>query len=121
MVVKCSVSMEESVHRKPHHHLHKNYDLTYSDVEAAAAAQQLMQLSDEENTNANTNSARNYNAYNDEVDQRLPLKDHNNNNNNNKIMEEIFGKEEVLVFPAAKKRRYRSLADIYMHTKILIG
>lgn len=97
------------------HNLHqkkKKKDLTDSDM---AAAQQLMQLSDEENNNSNSNNSKVDMAADDEevVDQRLMMKKNNNVNVN--IMEQIFGKEED-VFCRAKKRRYRSLADIYMKT-----
>ncbi|KAF3440508.1 hypothetical protein FNV43_RR18792 [Rhamnella rubrinervis] len=97
------------------HNLHqkkKKKDFTDSDM---AAAQQLMQLSDEENSNSKVDMA----ADDEEVvDQRLlmmMMKKKNNNNVNVNIMEEIFGKEDH-VFCRAKKRRYRSLADIYMET-----
>ncbi|XP_048335494.2 uncharacterized protein LOC125423859 [Ziziphus jujuba] len=144
MVVKgISISMDESsvaISRcKTHLHLQKKKkkqkDFTDSDMEAAA--QQLIQLSDEDNNNNNnnSNSGRNYNKVDDngygdeEVDQRVAKENGNyvinsgeeNSSSNNNIMEEIFGKEEVLVFPAAnRKRRYRSLADIYMETKPVV-
>lgn len=114
------VSMAESVaipsSRKTHnpHHLQqkkKKKDLNYSDM---AAAQQLMQLSDEENSNSNSNNSKVDMTDDEEVfDQRLLMMMKKNNNVHVNIMEEIFGKDDV-VFCRAKKRRYRSLADIYM-------
>ncbi|CAL9000770.1 unnamed protein product [Prunus brigantina] len=76
-----------------------------------AAAQQLMQLSDEDNNN-NSSSSSNKNTTHEgeEVDQRPLI---------NVItwakIEEIFGKEEDVDRP--KKRRYRSLASIYLTSK----
>lgn len=106
--------------RKAHHP--KKKDLTDSDM--AAAEKQLMQLSDEENNNSNNN----YNvdmADEDEeeevTDQRLTKKNNTTIDVNVNVMEEIFGKEvDHGVICRAKKRRYRSLADIYMETKKMI-
>ncbi|KAH0969689.1 hypothetical protein GBA52_028481 [Prunus armeniaca] len=82
-----------------------------------AAAQQLMQLSDEDNNNNSSSSSNNSSRSNkntnhegEEVDQRPLI---------NVIIwakiEEIFGKEEDVDRP--KKRRYRSLASIYLTSK----
>ncbi|CAB4283446.1 unnamed protein product [Prunus armeniaca] len=80
-----------------------------------AAAQQLMQLSDEDNNNNSSSSSssrsnKNTKHEGEEVDQRPLI---------NVIIwakiEEIFGKEEDVDRP--KKRRYRSLASIYLTSK----
>ncbi|KAL6276831.1 hypothetical protein ACE6H2_020432 [Prunus campanulata] len=87
--------------------------MTESDL---AAAQQLMQLSDEDNNNnsgsrsSSSRSNKNTKQEGEEVDQRPLI---------NVItwakIEEIFGKEEDVDRP--KKRRYRSLASIYLTSK----
>lgn len=85
--------------------------MTKSDL---AAAQQLMQLSDEDNKNNSSSSSsrsnKNTKHEGEEVDQRPLI---------NVItwakIEEIFGKEEDVDQP--KKRRYRSLASIYLTSK----
>ncbi|KAI5323728.1 PREDICTED: CICLE_v10027329mg [Prunus dulcis] len=80
-----------------------------------AAAQQLMQLSDEDNNNNSSSSSssssnKNTKHEGEEVDQSPLI---------NVItwakIEEIFGKEEDVDRP--KKRRYRSLASIYLTSK----
>ena len=71
-----------------------------------AAAQQLMQLSDEDSNNNISNSKRNRSSE-EEVDQTLSYI-------TLAKIEEIFGKDEV--FRPKKQRRYRSLVNIYMAT-----
>ena len=69
------------------------------------AAQQLMQLSDEEN---NHSSGKRNRSSDEEVDQTL-------SDITSAKIEEIFGKDEV--FRPKKQRRYRSLVNIYMTTR----
>lgn len=70
------------------------------------AVQQLMQLSDEDDSN-NKKKERNNKEIEGEVDQRR-------SEITTAKIEEIFGKEEAY---RPKKRRYRSLVSIYMATK----
>ncbi|KAK7358876.1 hypothetical protein VNO77_00816 [Canavalia gladiata] len=89
----------------------ENYGLmTESDMDAA---QNLMQLSDEEKNNNITRSKRRRSNDEQEVDKSL----------NDSIMakiQEIFGKD-IEVFPARKHKRYRSLVNIYMATRPVNG
>ena len=78
--------------------------ITESDMEAA---QQLIQLSDEDSSN-NTSGKRNRRRRDEEVDQRL-------SDITTAKIREIFGEDEV--FQPKKQRRYRSLVNIYMATR----
>ncbi|EXB36919.1 hypothetical protein L484_002390 [Morus notabilis] len=91
-----------------------------------AAAQQLMQLSDEEN-HSNKENIIDDHDHDEEVDQRL-MKIINNRiprlRSTLEKIEEIFGKEEeeekdeeICGIRPPKKRKYRSLASIYRETK----
>ncbi|XP_041003154.1 uncharacterized protein LOC121248682 [Juglans microcarpa x Juglans regia] len=80
----------------------KKFLMTESDM---AVAQQLMQLSDEDSNNNN----KKRDADDDqEVDQ-------SRSDITSAVIEEIFGKEELMCRP--KKRRYRTLDSIYTETK----
>ncbi|KAJ0096410.1 hypothetical protein Patl1_27678 [Pistacia atlantica] len=84
-----------------------------SDSDMAAAAEQLMQLSDEDCNNCEYKS-------NDKETKKKKLGDGEYMRRQNEItwakIEEIFGKEEEEIY-RPKKKRYRSLVGIYMTTK----
>jgi hypothetical protein len=78
-----------------------------------AAAQQLMQLSDEDSYN-NNNSKKKRDVHmtdDEEVDQ-------SRSEITSALIEELFGKEDA---GRPKKRRYRSLVSIYTATKPING
>ncbi|XP_035538721.1 uncharacterized protein LOC118343820 [Juglans regia] len=82
----------------------KKFLMTESDI---AMAQKLMQLSDEDSNNNN----KKRDADDDqEVDQ-------SRSDITSAVIEEIFGKEEVIMQCRPKKRRYRTLDSIYTETK----
>lgn len=76
-----------------------------------AAAQQLMQLSDEDSYNDNKKRRDVHADDDEEVDQ-------SRSEITSTIIEEIFGKEEAR---RPKKQRYRSLVSIYTATKPING
>lgn len=80
-----------------------------------AAAQQLMQLSDEDSYNSSKKKRVDVDADDDgEVDQ-------SRSEITSAVIEELFGKEEAACRPIGKKRRYRSLVSIYTATKPMNG
>ncbi|KAL5751955.1 hypothetical protein ACOSP7_022124 [Xanthoceras sorbifolium] len=85
-----------------------------SDSDMAAAAQQLMLLSDEDSNSISSSNVKNISSddHLEEIDQRSG-RDHEITCR--KKIEEIFGTEEEICRP--KKRRYRSLVSIYRATK----
>lgn len=95
---------------------HLQNELNDSDMDAV---QKLMQLSDEENSNNNSNFSCKNKFIDYSVNQRLKVV----NFKTWEKIEEIFGKEEEqgLVYRPKKKRRYRSLANIYMTTNPIIS
>ncbi|RXI09479.1 hypothetical protein DVH24_034096 [Malus domestica] len=88
---------------------HPEKALTKSDL---AAVQQLMQLSDEDNTNSRSsghNKNKKFQQDGDEVVNQIEVITWQK-------IEEIFGKEDI---DRPKKWTYRSLADIYLTTKLV--
>ena len=82
--------------------------LTESDM---AAAQNLMQLS-EEDSNSDEKNCNKRDSDDEEVDDRSQSR----SEITSALIEEIFGKEDEEVY-RPKKRRYRSLVSIYTATK----
>ncbi|KAG8642947.1 hypothetical protein MANES_12G146500v8 [Manihot esculenta] len=84
------------------------------------AAQQLMQLSDEDNSNSiNRNSKNKINNCDDNEEESFDRSSQDEITSKKKI-EEIFGKEEeFIIIQRPKKRRFRSLQSIYEATKPL--
>ncbi|KAK8693195.1 hypothetical protein V6N13_070789 [Hibiscus sabdariffa] len=75
------------------------------DSDMAAAAQQLIQLSDEDN---------NSNCCNDKEIETKMIKNQSQDEITSTKIEEIFGREDEI---SRKKQRYRSLQSIYKETK----
>lgn len=77
------------------------------------AAQQLMQLSDEDSYNNNSKKKRDVHMTDDE-----DVVDQSRSEITSALIEELFGKEDAC---RPKKRRYRSLVSIYTATKPING
>ncbi|KAE8689182.1 Cellulose synthase 6 [Hibiscus syriacus] len=87
------------------------------DSDMEAAAQQLMQLGEEDNRNSSSGS-------NNDVEEakinRKRCSEQSQDETTSAMIEEIFGKEEEIFRPTFKKRRrYRLLDSIYKDTKPL--
>ncbi|XVF61809.1 hypothetical protein PTKIN_Ptkin08bG0160600 [Pterospermum kingtungense] len=101
--------------------------LSISDSDMAAAAQQLMQLSDEDNNSISSSSSNSHSNSNDNSDKKLfrskmminskRLFEQSQEEITSAMIEKIFGKEEEILRPNYKKRRYRFLESIYKETK----
>ncbi|GMN33357.1 hypothetical protein TIFTF001_004108 [Ficus carica] len=107
----------------------KDHEL-FTDSDMAAAAQQLMQLSDEENHSNNDNITDYHHDHDqEEIDQTLKIRSRRTWSK----IEEIFGKEEEEAYHdhhdqyhrhhdhdhqrQRKKQKYRSLASVYRETR----
>ncbi|KAJ9170263.1 hypothetical protein P3X46_018385 [Hevea brasiliensis] len=84
------------------------------------AAQQLMQLSDEDNSNSinrkNKNKNKNKLDHDKDKDEEFDRNSQDEITSTKKI-EEIFGKEEEFIIERRRKKRMRSLESIYKATK----
>ncbi|KAK9904507.1 hypothetical protein M0R45_005512 [Rubus argutus] len=110
----CSSSSRSNVyHHHHHHHQHESSEKAFTESDLAAA-EQLMQLSDDSggNKKRNRSKAGEYETDEEGVEYQSPL---------SVItcakIEEIFGKDDELEYLQKKRRRYRSLADVYLTTK----
>ncbi|KAJ9177723.1 hypothetical protein P3X46_012912 [Hevea brasiliensis] len=79
------------------------------------AAQQLMQLSDEDNSNSINRKSKNKNNCDDNEDSFD--RSSQDEITSKKKIEEIFGKEEEFIIERPRKKRFRSLQSIYKDTK----
>ncbi|XP_048232387.1 uncharacterized protein LOC8273687 [Ricinus communis] len=79
------------------------------------AAQQLMQLSDEDNSSSINKNSSNRNRKNIYEDEELDRR--SQDEITSKKIEEIFGKDEELEQERPKKKRFRSIKSIYKATK----
>ncbi|XWS44800.1 hypothetical protein CRYUN_Cryun15aG0079600 [Craigia yunnanensis] len=92
--------------------------LLMSDSDMAAAAQQLLQLSDEDNISSSSNCNVN-NTNKKKIKAKMNSKrffEQSQDEITSAKIEQIFGKEEEILRPI-KKRRYRFLESIYKETK----
>lgn len=89
--------------------------LTETDM---AAAHQLMELSDEDNNISISSSKRKTSTGEEEVNQRV-ISDTTTTTTTLAKIEEIFGKDEV--YRPKKRRKYRSLVNIYMTTTPIVA
>ncbi|KAK8673748.1 hypothetical protein V6N13_112063 [Hibiscus sabdariffa] len=94
-----------------------------SDMAAATAAQQPVQLSDEDNKDSSSGS-NDADAINNSSNVKAKINSKRCSEQSQDeitcaMIEEIFGKEEEISRPTFKKRRYRLLDSIYKETKPL--